>query len=126
MSTRLQHREDVDRAHEVQNKAAIEGGLRGTAVGLGLAIIVHYSWPLFRRQPLAFKSFLVSTFTVFGLVFGAENALQAHEAEQRYRENFLRKQARYDLARRGVVPTETEIAKWKRENMGVAESAELP
>jgi len=67
----------------------------------------------------------VSTFTVFGLVFGAENALQAHEAEQRYHENILRKEARYDLARRGVVPTETEIAKWKREKAETSESAEL-
>ncbi|GLB33618.1 hypothetical protein LshimejAT787_0105020 [Lyophyllum shimeji] len=125
MSTRLRHREDVDRAHEVQSKAAVEGGLRGTAVGLGLAIIGHHSWPLFRRQPLAFKAFLVSTFTVFGLVFGAENALQAHEAEQRYHENKLRKEARYDLARRGVVPTETEIAKWKREKVEATQSAEL-
>lgn len=50
---------------------------------------------------------------IFGLVFGAENALMAHEAERRYEENIIRKEARFDLARRGVVATETEIAKWK-------------
>ncbi|KAG6832971.1 hypothetical protein H0H92_004855 [Tricholoma furcatifolium] len=66
-------------------------------------------------KTLAFKGFLVSTCTVVGMVFSAENALQAHEAEQRYIENDVRKQARYDLARRGIVATETEIAKWKRE-----------
>ncbi|KAG5636510.1 hypothetical protein H0H81_007769 [Sphagnurus paluster] len=112
MSTR--NREDVEKAHEIQKNAAIEGGLRATAVGLGLVIIAHYSWPLFRRQPLGFKSFLVSTFSIYGLVFGAESALQAHEAKQRYQENILRKEARYDLARSGVVATETEIAKWKK------------
>ncbi|KAF8076198.1 hypothetical protein FPV67DRAFT_1712637 [Lyophyllum atratum] len=124
MSTRLRHREDVEKAHAVQNKAAIEGGLRGTGVGLGLAIIVHYTWPLFRRQPVAFKSFLVSTFTIFGMIFGAENALQAHEIEQRHLENALRKEARYDLARRGVVPTETEISKWKKEKADATKSPE--
>ncbi|KAG5648670.1 hypothetical protein DXG03_000016 [Asterophora parasitica] len=142
MSTRLRHREDVEEAHEIQKRAGIRGGLRATAVGLGLAIIVHYSWPAFRflplfkmhypatklsvfvsrRQTLAFKGFLVSGFTVFGLVFGAENALQAHEAQQRYHENVIRKEARYDLARRGIVPTETEIAKWKRERAETASS----
>ena len=53
--------------------------------------------------------------TVAGLVFGAESALLAHEAERRQEENVLRKQARYDLARRGLIATESEIAKWRTE-----------
>ncbi|KAF5388212.1 hypothetical protein D9615_000221 [Tricholomella constricta] len=124
MSTRLRQRQDVEEAHEIQKKAAIQGGLRATAIGLGLAIIVNYSWPLFRRQTLAFKGYIVSGFTVFGLVFSAENALQAHEAQQRYHENMIRKEARYHLSRRGIVPTETEIAKWKRERADAAECVE--
>lgn len=51
--------------------------------------------------------------TICGLVFGAENALLAHEAERRREENNIRREARYDLARRGLIATETEIAKWK-------------
>ncbi|RDB23156.1 hypothetical protein Hypma_009546 [Hypsizygus marmoreus] len=113
MSTRLRHREDVDIAHEIQKKAAIWGALRTTAIGLGLVAIGHYSWPVFKRQTLAFKGFLVSGFTIFGLVFGAENALMAHEVRQRYEENLLRREARFDLARQGIIATETEIAKWK-------------
>ncbi|KAG5733035.1 hypothetical protein E4T56_gene3593 [Termitomyces sp. T112] len=124
MSTRLRHREDVDKAHDIQKRAATYGGVRATAIGLGLAVIAHYSWPIFRRQPLALKGFLVSTFTVFGMVFSAENALQAHEAEQRFVENDVRKRARYDLARRGIVATETEIAKWKKENVKGIESSD--
>lgn len=62
--------------------------------------------------------------TVFGMVFSAEDALQAHEAKQRYVENDVRKQARYDLARRGIIATETEIAKWKKEKMDGIESLE--
>ena len=78
---RARRKEDVDRAYELQSKAAIIGAARFTAVGLGLAVIGHYSWPLFRyayhrsvslphtefrflssrRQTLAFKGFLVST-----------------------------------------------------------------
>jgi hypothetical protein len=39
----------------------------------------------------------------------------AHEREVRATESALRKEARIDLARRGLIGTETEIAKWKAE-----------
>ena len=45
----------------------------------------------------------------------AENALQKFELQQRLHENSIRREARIDLARRGLVATETEIAKWKAE-----------
>jgi len=48
-----------------------------------------------------------------GLVFGAESALIEHENRRRREENILRREARLDLARRGLVGTETEIARWK-------------
>ena len=62
--------------------------------------------------------------SVFGLCIHAENALQAHELEQRLRENTLRREARLDLARRGLVATETEIAKWKEERARAAAAVE--
>jgi len=48
-------------------------------------------------------------------VFGAESALQQHETVRRREENTIRREARLDLARRGLVATETEIANWKVE-----------
>jgi hypothetical protein len=51
--------------------------------------------------------------TIIGLVFGAESALIEHENRRRKEENILRREARLDLARRGLIGTETEIAKWK-------------
>ena len=51
--------------------------------------------------------------TITGLVFGAESALMEHENRRRREENILRREARLDLARRGLIGTETEIAKWK-------------
>lgn len=51
--------------------------------------------------------------TCFGLVFSAEYALQRHEILRRHEETMIRREARYDLARRGLVGTETEIAKWR-------------
>ena len=54
-----------------------------------------------------------SAVTIFGLVFGAESALIEHENIRRREENILRREARLDLARRGLVGTETEIANWK-------------
>lgn len=102
---------------------------RTTAIGFGLSIIAHYAWPWYRylsfpccldrptnhqrRQPMSFKGFLVVTSGVFGLVFGAEHALLEYEAERRVQENAVRRQARLELTRRGIVPTETEINKWR-------------
>lgn len=57
------------------------------------------------------------TVTVFGLVTYAESALQKLEVDQRRVESMIRKEARIDLQRRGVVPTETAIAQWRNEHM---------
>ncbi|KAK7695700.1 hypothetical protein QCA50_000336 [Cerrena zonata] len=125
---RARRRQDADRAYDVQVKAGTEGALRYTALGIGLAIMGHYTWPLFRRQTLAFKGFLVSGFTVFGLVVYAENALQSLESEQRLVESAIRREARLELSRRGLVPTETAIAKWRAEKMSqrTQEASEVP
>ncbi|KAF8211314.1 hypothetical protein K438DRAFT_1807099 [Mycena galopus ATCC 62051] len=106
-------RPDVDEAHEIQTRSAIEGAFRGGSTALGLTIISHYSWPFFRRQTFQFKGFLVCTCTVFGLVIGAERALQEYEALRRWEENDIRKEARLHLAQQGIIPTETAIAKWR-------------
>ena len=93
-------------------------------------IMAHLTHHSHRRQTLAFKGFIVSgctlscflqpigsksgsAVTIFGLVFGAESALIEHENIRRREENILRREARLDLARRGLVGTETEIANWK-------------
>ncbi|KAJ7179813.1 hypothetical protein C8R43DRAFT_970532 [Mycena crocata] len=115
-TSRFRLREDVEQAYTVQTRSAIEGALHGGAIGVGLTIITHYSWPFFRRQTLQFKGFLVCTCTVFGLVLGAEKALQEYKAVRRWEENSIRKEARLDLARRGIIPTETAIKKWKADN----------
>lgn len=54
-----------------------------------------------------------SIVTISGLVFSAESALIQHENKRRREENILRREARFDLARRGLIGTETEIANWK-------------
>ena len=48
-------------------------------------------------------------------MIGADNALLTHEAERRRSEHAIRREARIDLARRGLIGTETEIAKWRAE-----------
>lgn len=48
-------------------------------------------------------------------MFGAERALFEHENRKRREENILRREARLDLARKGLIGTETEIANWKAE-----------
>jgi hypothetical protein len=58
----------------------------------------------------------VSPVTIYGLISGADTALLSHESQQRLTENDLRREARIDLARRGLVPTESQIMKWKDEH----------
>ncbi|OCH88318.1 hypothetical protein OBBRIDRAFT_795370 [Obba rivulosa] len=112
---RASRKEDVERAYNIQARAAVYGAARWGAVGFGLAVLGHYTWPAFRRQTLAFKGFLVSTITIFGLVLTAESALLTYEAARRQEESVLRRQARIDLARQGLVATEPAIARWKAE-----------
>ncbi|KJA30102.1 hypothetical protein HYPSUDRAFT_81720 [Hypholoma sublateritium FD-334 SS-4] len=115
MSRRSQQKEAAEEAYQLQTRAGIEGAARTTAIGLGLAVIGHHLWPAFRRQTVAIKGFLVSGFTIFGLVFGAERALVEFENKKRREENALRQEARIALARRGLIGTETEIAQWRTE-----------
>ena len=53
---------------------------------------------------------------IFGFTLSADNALLKFEARQRIEEAAVRKEARIELAKRGLVPTETEIAKWREVN----------
>ncbi|KAF5369905.1 hypothetical protein D9758_001232 [Tetrapyrgos nigripes] len=122
-TARLRREEDVKRAGEIQAEAAIIGGLRMGAIGLGLEIILHHTWPAFRRQRLPFKAYLLSGFIMTGLVFGAEGALLKHEAQRRQEENMLRRQARLELSQRGIIPTETEITRWMTERSSQSDSA---
>jgi hypothetical protein len=62
----------------------------------------------FFEQPLNSESGSVG-----GLVFGAEAALINYESTRRSEENSIRKVARLELARDGIVPTETAIAAWR-------------
>jgi hypothetical protein len=54
--------------------------------------------------------------TIYGLVSHADTALLSHEHQQRLAENDLRREARIDLARRGLVATESQIMEWKAEH----------
>ncbi|KAI0269218.1 hypothetical protein BC834DRAFT_618094 [Gloeopeniophorella convolvens] len=114
-SGRARRREMVDEAYNLQVKAGLVGGAQYGAFALGAALLAHRTWPGFRRQTLALKGFLVSIVAIHGLVYCADSALISHEHHQRLSEAGLRREARIDLARRGLVATESEITKWKDE-----------
>ncbi|EIM88210.1 uncharacterized protein STEHIDRAFT_120419 [Stereum hirsutum FP-91666 SS1] len=113
--SRLQNRrkEDIDYAHQLQTRAGLMGAARYFALGVGVITASHYYFPTFRRQTLAIKGFAVTLFTVFGLVTYADDALLAFERRQRVTEGEIRRAAALDLARKGMVATETEIEKWR-------------
>jgi hypothetical protein len=65
---------------------------------------------------IALMLYVFPPVTIYGLIAGADTALLSHENQQRLTENDLRREARIDLARRGLVPTESQIMKWKDEH----------
>ncbi|KZO93279.1 hypothetical protein CALVIDRAFT_540260 [Calocera viscosa TUFC12733] len=119
-------RRDAEEALWLQTKGGILGGLRWTGYGLFGVTIAHFTIPVFRRQTLAIKGFLVVCASTFGLVVGAETYLQAFEARQRGEENELRRQARYELAKRGMIATETNIHKWREEQKQAMSTGKAP
>lgn len=68
------------------------------------------------KQTLPLKVFLVTAAAIFGFTLSADNALLKFETRQRIQEAAVRKEARIGLAKQGLVPTETEIAKWREAN----------
>jgi hypothetical protein len=60
------------------------------------------------------------------MTIGADNHLLRYESHQRIEENDLRRQARNELAREGMIATETEIRKWKAKRLEkIAEEEKL-
>lgn len=51
----------------------------------------------------------------FGSVFGAENELQKYEESKRGYDNLIRSRAMRELGQRGILASETEINKWRKE-----------
>lgn len=57
---------------------------------------------------------------------GADTALLRHEFDQRIAEDRLRREARIELARRGKIGTEPEIARWMAQREEAALSKRKP
>ncbi|KAG1792258.1 uncharacterized protein BJ212DRAFT_1417462 [Suillus subaureus] len=74
MSDRSQLQREVDAAYTIQTRAATKVRMTtipharsspAGAFGVGVVTFAHYAWPLFRRQTLPFKAFLVSDLLVY-------------------------------------------------------------
>jgi len=107
---------DADEAHRIQVRAGFMGAAQWTAFGVAATSLGHVYSPFFRKQTLPLKAFLVTIVGLFGFSLSADQALQRFEARQRIEEAAVRKVARMELAKRGLVPTETEIDKWRAAN----------
>ncbi|KAK1923791.1 hypothetical protein DB88DRAFT_313337 [Papiliotrema laurentii] len=96
-----------------QRATHLQGAITWTIFGAAACTIAHFTWPAFRKQTLGLKAFLTSSATVAGLVIGADSHLLKYEAETRRRENDLRRLARNELAKEGIIASEGEIRKWR-------------
>ncbi|KAL7415695.1 hypothetical protein BDY24DRAFT_381919 [Mrakia frigida] len=104
--------ESADEALRAQTQGGLEGMIIYSLVATGVCAVLHQTWPLFRRQTLAGKAFLVSGAGMSGLVIRAEYKLQRYEYKQKRIWNEERKQASAQLAREGSVGSEEEIKRW--------------
>lgn len=95
--------------------AAIRGATAYTLLGITATAASHHLFPRFRSQTLALKAFIVSGFTIFGFVVGADTVLLNHEGRQRSEEDLIRGVARRELAKKGILASEREIERWKDE-----------
>jgi hypothetical protein len=75
----------------------------------------HHLFPKFRYQTLALKAFIISGFAIYGFVIGADTVLLDHEGRQRSEEAAIRNVARRELAKQGILASETEIERWKEQ-----------
>jgi len=78
-----------------------------------LPVLISLADTPLRKQTLPLKVFLVTIAAVFGFTMSADHALLRFETHQRIEESAIRKEARMELAKRGLVPTETEISRWR-------------
>lgn len=95
---------------------AAEGAVRWTIYGLLTCTTMHFTWPWFRKQTLAGKGFIVSSFTIFGLVTWADHYLISYEKEERQANERLRRAAQHSLASSGKIASESNIKSWLRDN----------
>jgi len=103
-------------AYKLQVAGASEGALRWTLYGLIFSTTLHFTWPWFRKQTLAGKGFIVSSFTIFGLVTWADHYLLSYEKNERQENEMLRHAAQRHISNSGRIASEGEIRAWIREN----------
>ncbi|MBW0525029.1 hypothetical protein O181_064744 [Austropuccinia psidii MF-1] len=108
---------DHEIAYKLQVKGATQGAIRWAIYSTILCGIGHVYWPFFRKQTLAFKGFVISSATMSGMVIWADHYLLKHEKYLRKADDIMRRQARKELAERGLIATETELNKWKQEQL---------
>ncbi|KNZ57647.1 uncharacterized protein VP01_2109g3 [Puccinia sorghi] len=128
--------EDHQIAYSLQVKGATEGGIRWAIYSTILCGMSHLYWPFFRKQTLAFKAFLVSSATMSGMVIWADYYLLRHEKKIRRADDMMRRQARKgktsfplsptNLGERGIIATETELDKWKQEQLASIKNQTKP
>ncbi|KAG0149611.1 hypothetical protein CROQUDRAFT_28655, partial [Cronartium quercuum f. sp. fusiforme G11] len=54
---------------------------------------------------------------MYGMVKSADRYLVGHKQKVRLADGLMRKQAREDLNKKGIIVTELELSKWKRDQL---------
>jgi len=112
-----ERKRQIAQAHRLQVIGAVEGGLKGLAIGGAFVTGLHYIFPLVRRQTLAGKAFLTSWFGIYGMTIYADKYLLKYEALQMKHEEAWRNQARQELAAAGRIATETAMYAWRTKQL---------
>ncbi|KAH8113392.1 hypothetical protein DFH11DRAFT_1727867 [Phellopilus nigrolimitatus] len=123
MAARAKRREEVEQAYALQAKAASWGALKYGTFGAALATFAHHTWPTFRHMLTLACCSSVSPQSCASASSRTQRAPSSRTSgSSASQESRLRREARIDLARRGVVGTETEITKWKEDHAARAQA----
>ncbi|GAA5898153.1 hypothetical protein JCM6882_003338 [Rhodosporidiobolus microsporus] len=105
--------EDEEVAYRLQVIGAREGAIRWTLIAGAAMLFANHRYPLVARHTLAGKAFVVSWFSIFGMVINADHYLLEWEQQHRIASEKWRELARKELAAKGTIPTETAMRAWK-------------
>lgn len=64
---------NLDQAYAQAKEGALEGALRWGAAGLVVFGVAQFTWPLYRRLTVPFKSFLLMSTMITGGVVNADH-----------------------------------------------------
>lgn len=101
-------KEEEDAHYREVLRGGIKGGMIGTALGLGTAMVLHRRWPFFRSLTLPFKAFYITSSGTFLAIIQADRASRGFEATRHGINEFQ------DSTARALAEQQANLSQWEK------------